>query len=102
MDLVGQAAQWWALTPPAERWWLLLGFSAEAIFGLRFIAQWVASERAGKSTVPVAFWYLSVIGGAMLFAYAIWRVDPVFIVGQGGGLAVYLRNLHLIHRQRAA
>lgn len=102
MDIVADLAEWWGATPAVERWWLVLGFTAELMFVMRFIVQWLVSERAGKSTVPLAFWYLSVIGGSMLLAYAIYRLDPVFIAGQGGGLAVYLRNLYLIHTHRRA
>ena len=80
--------------------WLLIGFAGQALFTLRFLAQWVASERARKSTVPVAFWWLSLAGGTVLFTYALHRRDPVFALGQGAGLAIYARNLVLIGRQR--
>ena len=80
--------------------WIAIGFLAQALFSARFFVQWIASERAGRSVVPVAFWFFSVAGGAMLFAYAIWREDPVFIVGQGAGLLIYLRNIWLIVRER--
>lgn len=80
--------------------WVILGFLAQAMFSARFLIQWIASERAGRSVVPIAFWFFSVAGGAMLFAYAIWRQDPVFIVGQGAGLFIYARNLWLIFRER--
>lgn len=81
-----------------ELLWVLLGLCAQVVFGLRFIVQWFVSERAGRSTVPVAFWYLSLVGGCLMLAYALYRWDPVFILGQGLGLAVYVRNLVLIHR----
>lgn len=80
--------------------WLILGFAAQALFASRFLVQWIASERAGRSTVPHAFWYLSFGGGALLLVYAIHRRDPVFILGQGAGLFIYARNLALIHRGR--
>ncbi len=83
-----------------ERIWLGVGFSAQAIFSARFLVQWIASERARKSVVPVAFWFLSLFGGALLFAYALWRRDPVFILGQGTGLVIYARNLYLIYREK--
>lgn len=83
-----------------EKVWLVMGFVAQGLFSARFLVQWIASERAGKSVVPLAFWFLSVIGGSLLLVYAIWRKDPVFILGQGGGLAVYLRNLVLIYKER--
>jgi len=81
--------------------WVLLGWFAQALFTARFLVQWVASERAGKSVVPVAFWVFSVLGGALLLVYAIWRQDPVFIVGQGAGLFIYARNLWFIQRERS-
>lgn len=78
----------------------LFGFLGQAAFSGRFIVQWLASEKSKKSVIPVAFWYLSVIGGVILFVYAILRRDPVFTLGQGAGLVVYIRNLILIRRQR--
>ena len=95
MDLA-KIAQWWATTPATEITWLAVGFAAQLMFSMRFILQWLASERARRSIVPEAFWYFSFLGGAMLFAYAIYRTDPVFILGQGGGLLIYARNIHLI------
>lgn len=83
-----------------EKFWLGLGFTAQFLFASRFIIQWIASERAGRSIIPVLFWYLSIVGGALLLLYAIWRRDPVFILGQSTGLFVYGRNLYLIHRER--
>lgn len=83
----------------AEFLWIMLGFTAQAMFGLRFIVQWLYSERAGKSVVPVIFWHISVLGGTLMLSYAIYRWDPVFMLGQAMGLAVYLRNLWLIYRR---
>ncbi len=80
--------------------WLIIGFTAQALFSLRFLVQWIVSEKRRESHIPLAFWYFSVGGGAMLLAYAIHKQDPVFIVGQGAGLIVYLRNLYLIYRKR--
>jgi lipid-A-disaccharide synthase-like uncharacterized protein len=80
--------------------WILFGFVAQVMFMMRFLVQWVASERARRSVMPVAFWFLSVAGGALLFIYAVHREDPVFIAGQGAGLFVYLRNIWLIYRER--
>ncbi|HEB72683.1 MAG TPA: hypothetical protein ENI77_08695 [Nitrospirae bacterium] len=76
--------------------WLIVGFTAQTLFSLRFLIQWIATERAGKSVVPMAFWYFSLGGGAMLLSYAVYRVDPVFIVGQAAGLFVYSRNIYII------
>ena len=78
--------------------WVILGFIAQAFFTMRFVVQWIASERRRRSVVPRAFWYLSVGGGLTLLAYAVYRRDPVFIIGQGAGLLVYARNLWFIHR----
>ena len=82
--------------------WLIVGFAGQAIFSARFLVQWFASERAGESIVPVAFWYLSIAGGLSLLAYAISRMDPVFILGQAFGVIVYGRNLFLIRRKERA
>jgi Predicted membrane protein len=82
--------------------WIALGFLAQAMFTMRFVVQWLASEKAGRSVVPVAFWFFSLGGGLLLLIYAIQRKDPVFIAGQGLGLFIYIRNLMLIRRERAA
>ena len=94
----------WLNSVFVEQWdvWLILGFVAQAMFTMRFVVQWIASERAGKSVVPVAFWFFSVGGGALLFIYALKRGDPVFIVGQGAGLFIYLRNVRLIYKEHQA
>jgi lipid-A-disaccharide synthase-like uncharacterized protein len=82
------------------RWdlWLLFGFAGQFLFAGRFIVQWIASERKRESHIPIGFWYLSLAGGLVMTVYAIHRRDPVFIIGQGAGLVVYVRNLMLIHR----
>jgi len=80
--------------------WLILGFSAQAMFGLRFLVQWIASEKEKQSVMPVYFWYLSLAGGMLLLIYAIHKADPVFILGQSTGAIIYIRNLMLIHRQK--
>jgi lipid-A-disaccharide synthase-like uncharacterized protein len=84
-----------------DQLWLSIGLLGQALFSARFIVQWIASERRKRSVVPRAFWYFSVGGGITLLAYAIYRRDPVFIIGQGAGLFVYARNLWFIHRQAA-
>jgi len=83
-----------------ERFWLILGLGAQALFGARFFVQWIVSEREKKSVVPIVFWYISLGGGALLLAYAIYRKDPVFIIGQSTGVLIYTRNLMLIRKQR--
>ncbi len=85
-----------------EHVWVLIGFFGQALFTSRFLVQWWASEKAGRSVVPVMFWYFSVGGGIVLLIYAIYRKDPVFISGQALGLIVYARNLYLIFRADAA
>ena len=80
--------------------WIILGFIAQAMFTGRFVVQWIASERARRSVVPVAFWVFSLVGGSLLLVYAIQRRDPVFILGQATGLFVYVRNLVLIVKER--
>ena len=82
--------------------WIVLGFVAQGLFMMRFLVQWVASERAKRSVVPVAFWFFSLGGGALLLVYAIQRQDPVFIAGQALGLFIYVRNLWLIANERKA
>ena len=80
--------------------WVILGFVAQFFFMMRFVVQWIASERAGRSVVPTAFWVFSIGGGLMLLGYAVYRKDPVFILGQAFGVFVYLRNLHFVLRDR--
>ncbi|GIW42270.1 MAG: lipid A biosynthesis protein [Candidatus Binatia bacterium] len=82
-----------------ETLWLLLGFAGQVLFSLRFFVQWLRSERLGRSVLPVEFWYLSIGGSLALLLYAIHRVDPVFVLGQAGGLFVYTRNLWLLRRR---
>ena len=82
--------------------WVGIGFLGQGLFFGRWIVQWVVSERKAESRVPVSFWYLSLIGGLITLAYAIYRRDPVFIAGQSIGAIVYIRNLILIARTSQA
>jgi lipid-A-disaccharide synthase-like uncharacterized protein len=82
-----------------EHLWLLVGFLGQACFSMRFLVQWIASERRKESVFPLAFWFFSIAGGLTLLTYAVYRLDPVFILGQGAGLLVYSRNLYLIRRK---
>lgn len=82
-----------------ETIWLAIGFLGQGLFFGRWVIQWIVSERKAESQVPIAFWYMSLIGGLITLAYAIYRRDPVFIAGQGVGAVVYIRNLMLIYRQ---
>ena len=83
-------------------WWVLLGFVAQFMFTMRFVVQWIASERAGHSVIPTAFWIFSILGGALLLAYALYRKDAVFIAGQAFSFFVYARNLYFVMRDRKA
>ena len=79
---------------------LIIGFVGQGLFASRFIFQWIYSEKIGKSTIPIIFWYLSIFGGIGLLIYAIFRKDPVIIVGQMFGIFIYTRNLILIYRKK--
>ena len=83
-----------------EQIWIGIGLFGQILFGSRMLIQWIASEREGRSIVPTVFWYISICGGAVLLSYAIYRADPVFILGQAAGSMVYLRNLYFIHREK--
>lgn len=78
--------------------WIVIGFVGQGLFFMRFFVQWLASEKAGRSVIPNAFWYFSLAGGITLFVYALWRQDPVFILGQSTGLLIYARNLYFIRK----
>ncbi len=81
--------------------WVIVGFIGQFFFSMRFLIQWIASERRKESVVPVYFWYFSILGSSVLLSYAIHRRDPVFIAGQACGLAIYFRNLMFIYRKKA-
>lgn len=83
-----------------EQLWIMIGITGQILFTGRFLVQWWSSERAGRSVIPAAFWYLSISGGLVLLTYAAWRQDPVFILGQSLGLFIYLRNLQMVLRER--
>lgn len=82
--------------------WLAIGFAGQILFFMRFLVQWIVSEKSGKSVIPDVFWYFSLGGGLVLLTYAIHRQDPVFIMGQSIGLVVYIRNIMLVMRERRA
>ncbi len=83
-----------------SHWLLILGFGGQLMFSMRFLIQWICSEIKKESHIPIAFWYFSLGGGLLLLTYAIFRQDPVFILGQSMGIVVYLRNLRLIYKKR--
>jgi lipid-A-disaccharide synthase-like uncharacterized protein len=80
--------------------WLIFGFIGQLMFTMRFIVQWIASERKKESVIPVSFWYLSLAGGLIVLAYAIYRMDPVFILAYLPGNFIYLRNLYFIYKKK--
>lgn len=80
--------------------WLGIGFLGQFMFFMRFLVQWIVSEKRKESVVPISFWYFSLLGGIILLSYAIYRKDPVFILGQSCGAVIYLRNLMLIYRKK--
>ena len=88
------------ITKPIAIAWVTLGFLGQALFTGRMILQWIITERRGRSTVPVAFWWMSLAGGVMLLTYFIWRKDIVGVIGQSTGVFIYSRNLILIYRRR--
>ncbi len=91
-----------ATTVSIEQFWLSIGFLGQAFFSMRIIVQWLASERRKESVIPIAFWFFSIAGGVTLFAYALHRRDPVFMIGEATGTLIYLRNLYLIWRKYRA
>ena len=82
-----------------DKTWLAIGFIGQALFSARFIVQWIASERRKQSVVPREFWYLSLAGALITQSYAIYRLDPVFILGYAPGLFIYARNIYFIRKE---
>jgi lipid-A-disaccharide synthase-like uncharacterized protein len=81
-------------------WWVLFGLVAQVIFAMRFVVQWIASEREGRSVMPVAFWFISLGGGLLTLVYGLVRREPIIIIGQVLAVFIYVRNLMLIYRPR--
>lgn len=80
--------------------WLIFGFIGQAMFTMRFLVQWIASERRKESVIPISFWYFSLAGGLIVLAYAIHRMDPVFILAYLPGNFIYFRNLYFIYKKK--
>ncbi len=97
---IEQVWAWLGVTGWVEFWWVVFGVFGQFLFMSRFLVQWIASERAKRSVIPIAFWYLSIAGALTLFAYAVHRGDPVFILGQSLGIFIYSRNLYLIQVEK--
>lgn len=98
--MIDTLMDWLHVESAAELAWVVIGLFGQLLFTGRFLVQWIASEKARRSVVPVLFWYFSIGGAMILLAYAIYRRDPVFILGQSMGLGIYLRNLWLIYAER--
>jgi lipid-A-disaccharide synthase-like uncharacterized protein len=94
--MLERAIAWFQDQSTTDLIWIGLGFFAQFLFMMRFVVQWIASERAKRSVMPEVFWYFSIGGGVLLLAYSIYRVDPVYMFGQGLGLIIYLRNLYFV------
>lgn len=97
VDLMG----WLGVASLTEAIWVAVGLFGQILFFMRFLLQWIASEKEKRSVVPVSFWWFSIGGAAILLAYAIYRADPVFILGQSLGFFIYARNLFLIRAEKA-
>ena len=101
----GNLVHWWLVTPSTEIVWLFIGLLAQLLFSMRFLVQWIATEKARASIIPETFWYFSFFGGILLLGLAVaerqgleavYRADPVFILGQATGLIIYSRNIYFI------
>jgi len=99
-EFMAKLADWWGSISPQELFWLSFGFGAQAMFFMRFVLQWLASEKAKQSIVPEVFWYFSFAGGLGLLVYATYRVDPVIMLGQATGLLIYSRNIYFIWKEK--
>jgi lipid-A-disaccharide synthase-like uncharacterized protein len=97
--VLAKLTAWWAALSPAEVMWLAVGLTGQAMFSARWLIQWFITEKSRRSTIPDTFWYLSLLGGLLVFAYGIHRMDPVILLGQFG-IIIYARNLFFIRREK--
>lgn len=95
-------AAWWDQMTSIDNTWLAIGLAGQSMFFMRFLMQWLATERARRSVVPEVFWYFSIGGGLIVFAYGIHRADPVIVIGQCAGVTIYSRNLYFIWKEKLA
>lgn len=98
--MLAKLTAWWASLTPDELLWLCIGLFGQALFSARWLLQWFVTERSRRSTVPAAFWYLSLLGGLFVMAYGLHRLDPVILIGQFG-VIIYARNLAFIRREQS-
>ncbi|MDY7108046.1 MAG: lipid-A-disaccharide synthase N-terminal domain-containing protein [Planctomycetota bacterium] len=87
------------ITTPLGITWVAVGLLGQVLFAGRMLVQWLVSERRGRSVIPVAFWWMSLLGASMLLIYFLWRKDVVGVLGQTTGWTIYMRNLWLIYRR---
>ena len=97
--MLAKLTAWWATLTPVELVWLCVGLIGLALFSARWLLQWFVTEKTRRSTVPATFWYLSLLGGLLVFAYGLHRLDPVILIGQFG-IVIYARNLVFIRKER--
>lgn len=98
--MIQSLLEYFKVTSTLDLIWLGVGLFAQLMFSMRFLVQWISSEKARKSVMPVAFWWFSIMGGLLLLAYGVYRGEPIIILGQAFGVIVYSRNLWLIHVER--
>lgn len=98
--MIESVLAWWDRLTGIEAWLVLFGLFAQSMFFMRFLVQWVVSERSRRSIVPEMFWYFSMAGGVLMFAYGVFREDPVIMLGQSTGIFIYGRNLYFIWREK--
>lgn len=99
---MGYMAHWYMtlMQHPYDTLWGMFGFLGQAIFGIRFLIQWVKSEQEGHSVIPIAFWYISLLGGLISFIYAVHVQAWPLVMGQALPLPIYTRNIWMIYRDR--
>lgn len=98
--MIQSLLEYFKVTSTLDLIWLSIGLFAQLMFSARFLIQWISSEKARKSVMPIAFWWFSIMGGLLLLAYGVYRGEPVIILGQAFGVVVYARNLWLIHVEK--
>jgi lipid-A-disaccharide synthase-like uncharacterized protein len=97
--MLAKLTAWWAALSPAEVMWLTVGLAGQVMFSARWLIQWFITEKSRRSTMPETFWYLSLLGGLLVFAYGIHKMDPVILLGQFG-IIIYARNLFFIRQEK--
>ena len=99
--MLAKLIAWWTALSPQEVLWLFVGLVGQAMFSARWLIQWFITEKSRRSTMPDTFWYFSLVGGLLVFAYGLHRLDPAILLGQFG-IIIYARNLFFIRREKQA